>query len=78
MAEIVVKIPEELEMGEELRSRLREDIESVVRLRLARELILKRLDEMLKDSKLTDEECLELGEKVKEGVFKRWKEKGWL
>jgi len=57
---------------------LKEDIRAVIRLRLARELLLKRLDKMLANSTLTDEDCLLLGDKVKEGVAEEWKRRGWL
>ena len=57
---------------------MKEDIRAVIRLRLARELLLKRLDKMLANSTLTDEDCLLLGDKVKEGVAEEWKRRGWL
>jgi len=77
MADIVVKIPE-IKLDERTRSELEEDVRSVVRLRLAREMILKRLDKILENSTLTDEECLALGRELKEKVAKRWRERGWL
>ena len=77
MGELVIKIPG-IELDEKTKSELREDIKSVIRLRLARELLLKRLDKMLENSTLTDEECLLLGNKVKEGVAEEWKRRGWL
>ena len=77
MVELVIKIPG-IELDEKTKSELREDIKSVIRLRLARELLLKRMDKMLENSTLTDEECLLLGDKVKEGVAEEWKRRGWL
>jgi len=77
MGEVVIKIPG-IELDEKTKSELREDIKSVIRLRLARELLLKRMDKMLENSTLTDEECLLLGDKVKEGVAEEWKRRGWL
>jgi hypothetical protein len=77
MAKLVVEIPE-VKLDEKTMSELREDIKSVVRLRLAREKLLKRLDKMLEDSTLTDEDCLILGEEAKEGVAEEWKRRGWL
>ena len=77
MGELVIKIPG-IELDEKTKSELREDIKSVIRLRLARELLLKRMDKMLENSTLTDEECLLLGNKVKEGVAEEWKRRGWL
>ena len=77
MGELVIKILG-IELDEKTKSELREDIKSVIRLRLARELLLKRMDKMLENSTLTDEECLLLGDKVKEGVAEEWKRRGWL
>ncbi|MEA2033740.1 MAG: hypothetical protein U9N41_09190 [Euryarchaeota archaeon] len=77
MGELVIKILG-IELDEKTKSELREDIKSVIRLRLARELLLKRLDKMLENSTLTDEECLLLGDKVKESVAEEWKRRGWL
>ena len=46
---------------------------------MAMKMLLKRLDKMLANSTLTDEDCLLLGDdKVKEGVAKDWKRRGWL
>ena len=77
MGEVVIKI-RGIELDEKTKSELRADIKSVIRLRLARELLLKRMDKMLENSTLTDEECLLLGDKVKEGVAEEWKRRGWL
>ena len=77
MTKLVVEIPG-VELDEKTMSELREDIRSVIRLRLARGLLLKRLDKMLENSTLTDEDCLILGEKAKEGVAEEWKRRGWL
>ena len=77
MAELVIKIPG-IELDEETKSALKEDIRAVIRLRLARELLLKRMDKMLANATLTDEDCLLLGDKVKEGVAEEWKRRGWL
>jgi len=41
-----------------------------------REELLKLSNELLKESKLTEEEALELGRKMKEGRFKKLKEQG--
>ena len=73
----MIKIPG-IELDEKTKSELKEDIKSAIRLRLARELLLKRLDKMLENSTLTDEDCLLLGDKVKEGVAEEWKRHGWL
>lgn len=77
MGELVVKVPG-IELDEKIMSELKEDIRSVIRLRLARELLLKRLDKMLENSTLTDADCLLLGDKAKEGVAEEWRRHGWL
>lgn len=77
MCEIVVEVPG-VKIDKKTISEMREDIRSVVRLRLARKLLLKRLDKMLENSTLTDKDCLILGDKVKEGVAEEWKKRGWL
>ncbi|MEM2154633.1 MAG: hypothetical protein QXY76_06945 [Nitrososphaeria archaeon] len=35
-------------------------------------------DKSFTGSKLTEEECLELGRKVNMSTLKMWKEKGWI
>jgi hypothetical protein len=77
MSEIVVHIPD-ISVDEQTKSALKEDIRAVVRLRLARELLLKRLDKLLAESRLTEEECLLLGERVKDEVVVAWRRRGWL
>jgi hypothetical protein len=77
MAELVIKIPG-IKLDEKTKSAFKEDIRAVIRLRWARELLLKRLDKMLQNSSLTDEECLLLADKVKEGVAEEWKRRGKL
>ena len=77
MNEIIVKISG-VDLDKNTISEMKDDIKSVVRLRLARELILKRLDKMLENSTLTDEDCLILGDKVKGGVAEEWRKRGWL
>ncbi|MFH1711458.1 MAG: hypothetical protein ABH840_04060 [Nanoarchaeota archaeon] len=42
-----------------------------------RQKVLKKLEEFSKGSDLTDEEALKLGRKIKEGIWKKYKEKGW-
>lgn len=43
----------------------------------AKWLLLKKLDKMLEHSELTEEECLRLGDKIKEGMWKKYKAEGW-
>ncbi|MBC7091100.1 MAG: hypothetical protein H5T50_04225 [Nitrososphaeria archaeon] len=76
MAEIIVKIP--MEVSEELLAKLKKDIDVVVWLRLARELMLKEWDKRFAKSNLTEDECLTLGREVNRMSLKLWKEKGWI
>ncbi len=76
MAEFVVRIP--TEVSEELLAKLKKDIDVVVRLRVARELLLKEWGERFARSVLTEEECLTLGREVNRASLKLWKEKGWV
>jgi len=58
MVEIIVRIPENVDLDP---SELARGIEEFVKLKIARDRLLKRLNGMLKDSKLTEDECVELG-----------------
>jgi len=75
MAEVVVKIQDRFKVD---MSDLARGVEEFVKLRLARDLMLARLDEMLKHSELTDEECIELGEMVKKGRFEKMRKMGFV
>jgi len=55
---------------------LAKGVEGFIKLRLTRDLMLERLDELLKHSELTDEECIELGKMVKKGRFEKLREMG--
>ncbi|RLG24824.1 hypothetical protein DRN85_07035 [Methanosarcinales archaeon] len=75
MVELVIKIPDRFEVDI---SDLAKGVEEFVKLRLARDLMLERLDELLKDSELTEEECIKLGEGVKKGRFENLRKIGLL
>lgn len=75
MAEIVVKIPEKVELDT---SELARGVEEFIKLRVMRDLLLERLNELLKDSKLTEEECVELGRMLKKGRFEKLKQMGFV
>lgn len=74
-----------LAIPEELHKKMKEfsDINwaEVSRIAIAEKLkrlsILKNLDKALEKSKLSEEDCLKLGEKVKEEMSKKYKGKGW-
>ncbi|RJS71879.1 hypothetical protein CW714_05170 [Methanophagales archaeon] len=75
MAELVIKIPDRFKVD---MSDLAKGVEEFVKLRLARDLMLERLDELLKHSELTDEECIELGRMVKKGRFEKLRKMGFV
>jgi len=72
---IIIKIPK-LNLEKELKEKLKEEIERSVRAEILKILLLKKLDEQLKDSELTEEECIELARKAKKEVFEELKQKG--
>jgi post-segregation antitoxin (ccd killing protein) len=76
MAEIVVKIPEELEMG------IKEhklDVSKVVAESIADELSrFVALKTIASRSKLTEKDAIELGRRLKEGRFEELRKKGLL
>ena len=45
--------------------------------RAKRQLLLFALDKVLGQNKLTEKDVLELGEKVKDGMWKRFQAEGW-
>ena len=42
-----------------------------------RAILLKKLDKILENSELTEENALELGKKIKESMHKRYQKEGW-
>jgi hypothetical protein len=73
MGEFVVKIPDHINVD---MADLAKGVEGFIKLRLPRDLMLERLDEMLKRSELKEEECFELGKMVKNGRFDKLKQQG--
>ncbi len=59
----------ELNLSEAIREFLAKKVERAV--------LLKKLDKMLENSELTEEDCLKLGEKVKEQIWRKYKREGW-
>lgn len=62
MVEVEIEVPEKLKMS---KKELTRSVESSLKDELTRKLLLRRLDELLKGSKLSREECIELGREVK-------------
>ncbi len=75
MAEVVIKIPDRFKVDI---SDLAKGVEGFIKLRLTRDLMLERLDELLKHSELTDEECIELGKMMKKGRFEKLRKMGFV
>lgn len=75
MKEIIIKIPE---MSSETEKEIVKGIEILSKAEIARALILERLNKLLKESELTEEECIVLGREVKESMRKSLEEKGLL
>lgn len=73
MAELKVEIPDELEVGS--KQLTKEEINALVaealKERLSERLMFKVADELLKNSKITDELALKWGSELKERVAKR-------
>jgi len=73
MAELKIKIPNELE--QEFKELNKEEIESIVskalKEKLSERLMFKLADELLKNSKITEEMALKWGSELKERVAKR-------
>ena len=69
----MIKIPDRFKVDI---SDLAKGVEGFIKLRLTRDLMLERLDELLKHSELTDEECIELGKMAKKGRFEKLREMG--
>ncbi len=73
MGEFVIKIPDRFNVD---MTDLAKGVEEFVKLRLTRDLMLERLDELLKGSELTEEECIDLGRMVKNDRFEKLKQLG--
>ncbi len=73
MPELVIKVPD---VDEESLRRLSVVAERAVLQEWGRENMLKLSNELLKESKLTKEDAVELGKKMKEGRFEKLKEWG--
>ena len=82
MVQLSIDVPDELEkQAEELNLNLSKLIVELTKQellkRLKRSKELKELDEVLKNSELTEEDCLRLGRELKERIWERHKQEGW-
>ena len=74
-----MSIPKELkeQLDELPELNISESVRKFLSEKVKRALLLKKLDKMLENSELTEEDCLKLGDKIKEGMWKRYKKEGW-
>ena len=79
MPNITLSIPKELkqEIDELPELNLSESMRNFLSEKVKRAKLLKKLDKLLEKSELTEEDCLKLGDKLKERVWKRHKAEGW-
>ena len=77
MAELVVKIPG-VRLDKKSKFKLKEDIKFFMKLKLTRDLLLKRWEKLLEKSKLTSEECAKLSKIAEQDMLEEWKKKGWI
>jgi len=79
MPNITLSIPNELKakLDELPELNFSESMRQFLEEKVKRALLLKKLDKMLENSELTEEDCLKLGDKIKESVWKRYKKEGW-
>lgn len=79
MPNLTLSISEELkkQLDELPELNISESVRRFLSEKAKRALLLKKLDKLLENSELTEEDCLKLGDKIKEGMWKKYKEEGW-
>lgn len=79
MPNLTLSVPEELkkELDSLPEINWSESVRKFLAEKAKRALLLKKLDKMLEHSELTEEDCLKLGDKIKEGMWKKYKKEGW-
>lgn len=79
MPNLTLAIPEKLkhEMDQLPETNWSELVRGFLSEKVKRVALLKKLDKALENSELTEEDCLKLGDKLKEEIWKRHKEDGW-
>ena len=79
MPNLTLSIPKELK--EQINSlpelNLSESMRRFLSEKVKRALLLKKLDKMLENSELTEEDCLRLGNEVKQKAWEKLKKEGW-
>ncbi len=79
MPNLTIAIPNELKNKMDKLPELNwsEVIRGFLSEKIKRAMVLKKLDSMLENSELTEEQCLKLGEKAKKSMLKKYKTQGW-
>lgn len=79
MPNLTLTIPVELkkEMEKVPEMNWSEVVREFLSKKVERVLLLKKMDKILDNSKLTESDCLRLGEQLKERMWKRYKKEGW-
>ncbi len=74
MPNITLSIPKQLkdELEELSEINWSESVRNFLAEKVKRALLLKKLDQLLERSELSEEDCLRLGDKIKEGMWKRY------
>lgn len=79
MPNITLSIPEELkkQIDELPETNWSVIVRKFLAKRVKKELLLKKLDKMLENSELTEEDCLRLGNEAKQRAWEKLKKEGW-
>lgn len=79
MPNITLSIPEELkkQLDQLPELNISESVRRFLSEKAKRALLLKKLDKMLENSELTEEDCLRLGNKIKQSAWEKLKKEGW-
>ena len=79
MPNLTLTIPVELkkEMEKVPEMNWSEIVREFLSKKVERVLLLKKMDKLLGNSELTENDCLRLGEQIKDKMWKRYKKEGW-
>lgn len=79
MPNLTITVPEKLKQQMDSLPEMNwsEAIRSFLAEKIRRSMLLKKFDAMLEHSQLTEEQCLQFGNQVKELMLHKYKAKGW-
>ena len=79
MPNVTLSVSEELKREMESMPEINwsEIVRELLSEKVRRMAVLKKLDESLRDSKLSEGQALKLGEELKGKMFKKYKQRGW-